>query len=78
MPKLRPINSTEPPHMASKVQEIPNRDAGIGLGGGDSAKPVKATLKVADRSVDLNVRTGKLGPDVIDIAPLFRETGMFT
>ena len=66
------------PKMASKVQDIPSRDAGIGLGGGDAARPATATLKVGDKNVDLNLRKGQLGPDVIDIRKLYRETGMFT
>ncbi len=37
-----------------------------------------ATLTVDGKSVNLPVRSGKIGPDVIDIATLYRETGMFT
>jgi citrate synthase len=37
-----------------------------------------AELKVGDKSVKLNVSSGTLGPDVIDIASLYKETGCFT
>ena len=37
-----------------------------------------ATMKVADRTIEMPVRSGTLGPDVIDISRLHRETGCFT
>ena len=37
-----------------------------------------ATLKIGDRSVQLPVLSGTLGPDVIDTRSLYRETGCFT
>ncbi len=37
-----------------------------------------ATLNVDGKTVNLPVRSGKIGPDVIDIATLYRDTGMFT
>jgi citrate synthase len=37
-----------------------------------------ATLKIGDKSVDLPVKTGSIGPDVIDIGKLYAQTGMFT
>jgi citrate synthase len=41
-------------------------------------KNQRATLSVGENSIELAVHSGTLGPDVIDIGPLFRETGMFT
>ncbi|MGE0458085.1 MAG: citrate synthase [Bauldia sp.] len=38
----------------------------------------KATLNVGDKSIELNVKSGTIGPDVVDVGPLFRDTGMFT
>jgi citrate synthase len=38
----------------------------------------KATLKIGDQSWDLPVRSGTLGPDVVDIGELYQETGRFT
>ena len=37
-----------------------------------------ATLTIGDNSWDLNVRGGSIGPDVIDIASLYGQTGNFT
>jgi citrate synthase len=37
-----------------------------------------ATLKIDDKSVDLPVYSGSVGPDVIDISKLYAQTGMFT
>jgi citrate synthase len=37
-----------------------------------------AKLNVAGKSVDLGVRSGTIGPDVIDVASLYKETGHFT
>ncbi|MDO9307013.1 MAG: citrate synthase, partial [Mesorhizobium sp.] len=37
-----------------------------------------AKLEFGGKSLDLKVRSGSVGPDVIDIAPLFKETGAFT
>ena len=37
-----------------------------------------AKLSVAGKSVDLEVRSGTIGPDVIDVARLYKETGNFT
>ena len=48
----------------------------------DEAKQAGADTAVlsVDRTapVDLTVKHGTLGPSVIDIAPLYRDTGMFT
>jgi citrate synthase len=38
----------------------------------------KATLHVDGKDVELPVYHGSIGPDVIDIGPLYRDTGMFT
>ena len=38
----------------------------------------KATLTVGDKSWEFPVRSGSIGPDVIDIGALYKETGMFT
>src|SRR5476649_2302524 len=37
-----------------------------------------ATVKFGDKSVDLPVKEGTIGPAVIDIAKLYGQTGMFT
>jgi citrate synthase len=37
-----------------------------------------ATLNLGTKSVDLEVRSGTIGPDVIDIAQLYNATGAFT
>ena len=38
----------------------------------------KATLTFGSESIELPVRSGTIGPDVIDIAPLYKTTGAFT
>lgn len=37
-----------------------------------------ANLKIEDKSVELTVKSGTIGPDVIDIAALYKHTGKFT
>src|ERR1700738_4313275 len=37
-----------------------------------------ATVKFGDKSVDLPVKEGSIGPSVIDIGKLYAQTGMFT
>jgi citrate synthase len=37
-----------------------------------------ATLSLGNKSIDLPVRKGSLGPDVIDIGNLYRDAGIFT
>ncbi len=37
-----------------------------------------ATLKLGDKTVDLSVKAGTIGPDVIDIGALYKHTGTFT
>ncbi len=37
-----------------------------------------ATLKFGDRSVELPIKDGTVGPSVIDIGKLYGQTGMFT
>lgn len=41
-------------------------------------KDNKAHISVDGKSIELPVRKGTIGPDVIEIAPLYRETGTFT
>lgn len=38
----------------------------------------KATLNIGDKSWDFSVRQASVGPDIIDIASLYKETGAFT
>ncbi|MBB4102431.1 citrate synthase [Allorhizobium borbori] len=38
----------------------------------------KSTLTLGDKTVDFAVRHGTIGPDVIDIATLYKHTGAFT
>src|SRR5258707_1341865 len=37
-----------------------------------------ASLKVGDRTIEFETRKGTIGPEVIDIATLYRDTGRFT
>ena len=37
-----------------------------------------AILKVGDKSVELPIKTGTIGPSVVDIGKLYAQTGMFT
>lgn len=37
-----------------------------------------ASLQLGDKTVDLTVKAGTIGPDVIDIAALYKHTGTFT
>ena len=41
-------------------------------------KQRNATLSVDGKSIDLPIYTGSIGPEVIDIRPLYAKTGMFT
>jgi citrate synthase len=44
-----------------------------------TAKPATtATLSIGGKSVDLPVRSGSIGPDVVDVGNLYKETGAFT
>ena len=38
----------------------------------------KGSITVGDKTVDLSIKKGTLGPDVMDIRSLYGETGMFT
>jgi len=38
----------------------------------------KASLSIGDKTVSLDIIEGTVGPEVIDIRPLYGETGMFT
>ena len=42
------------------------------------APPASATLTVGQKSVELPIRKGAIGPSVIDIGKLYAQTGMFT
>jgi citrate synthase len=44
----------------------------------DVAAPRQAELKLNGQSVPLEVRSGTIGPDVMDIGRVFRDTGCFT
>ena len=37
-----------------------------------------AKLSVDGNDIELDVRSGSIGPDVIDIASLYKQTGKFT
>jgi citrate synthase len=37
-----------------------------------------ATIALGDKTADLEIRSGTIGPDVVDIASLYKQTGMFT
>ena len=37
-----------------------------------------ATIKIGDKSANLSVKSGTIGPDVIDIGALYKNTGSFT
>ncbi|MFN7104464.1 MAG: citrate/2-methylcitrate synthase, partial [Pseudorhizobium sp.] len=37
-----------------------------------------ANLVLGDKNVDLTVKSGTLGPDVVDIGSLYKQTGTFT
>ena len=41
-------------------------------------KQRNATLSVDGKTIDLPIYTGSIGPEVIDIRPLYAKTGMFT
>ena len=41
-------------------------------------RPASATLTVGEKSVELPIRKGTIGPSVIDIGKLYAQTGMFT
>src|ERR1700727_2495735 len=43
-----------------------------------SPTPTSATLAVDGKSAELPVKTGSIGPSVIDIGKLYAQTGMFT
>src|SRR5476649_696585 len=40
--------------------------------------PKSVTLKYGDKTIELPVKTGTIGPSVIDIGKLYAQTGMFT
>ena len=47
-------------------------------GDADMNKQRNATLSVDGKTIDLPIYTGSIGPEVIDIRPLYAKTGMFT
>jgi len=49
-----------------------NQDSGPGV------EPAPAKLTIADQKIELEVRRGTLGPDVIDVSKLYRKTHRFT
>src|SRR6516165_9970061 len=40
--------------------------------------PASATLSVDGKTVELPIKTGTIGPSVVDIGKLYAQTGMFT
>jgi citrate synthase len=46
--------------------------------GGEGPRKPNATLTVDNEQVELAVRTGSIGPDVVDVGNLFKQTGCFT
>src|ERR1700684_397421 len=44
----------------------------------EPATPASATLTVGQKSIELPIRKGTVGPSVIDIGKLYAQTGMFT
>ena len=42
------------------------------------AKTKTGTLTVGNKNWDLPIYSGSIGPDVVDIAKLYGESGMFT
>ena len=42
------------------------------------SEPRTAKLTLGGKTVELDVRSGSTGPDVIDIAKVYRDTGCFT
>src|SRR5215469_16855628 len=40
--------------------------------------PISATLAVGEKSIELPIKTGTIGPSVIDIGKLYAQTGNFT
>ena len=43
-------------------------------------KPIakKATMTVDGKTIDMDMRAGSIGPEVIDVAKLYGQTGCFT
>jgi len=44
----------------------------------EAEKEITADLSLEGKSTTMPVRTGTLGPDVIDVGKLYRDTGCFT
>ncbi|MEC9368274.1 MAG: citrate synthase [Pseudomonadota bacterium] len=56
--------------MSSSVTEKKNKQAG--------KSAAEAKLSIGDKSYALGVRGGTLGPEVVDVSTLYRDTGKFT
>jgi citrate synthase len=46
--------------------------------GADDMSATTSTFKIGDKSLELPVKSGTIGPDVIDIGKLYAQTGAFT
>ena len=46
--------------------------------GGEGPRKPNATLTIDNKQVELAVRAGSIGPDVVDVGNLFKQTGCFT
>ncbi len=44
----------------------------------ESPPPATATITVDGKSIELPIKTGTIGPSVVDIGKLYAQTGMFT
>ena len=53
-------------------------EAGSAAKGAAETRPTSAVLTIGGTPLDLDIKHGTLGPDVIDITHLYRDTGMFT
>jgi citrate synthase len=63
---------------SSTVIALHNRVSGAQRRREKSMSATTASLKVGDKSVELPVKSGTIGPSVIDIGKLYAQTGMFT
>ncbi len=53
-------------------------ESGSAVKGAAETRPASAVLSIGGTPLDLDIKHGTLGPDVIDITHLYRDTGMFT
>jgi citrate synthase len=63
---------------SSTVAALHNRVRSAARPREKSMSATTASLKLGDKSVDLPIKTGTIGPSVIDIGKLYAQTGMFT